>query len=406
LLPVFAVGVGFLWIGVDSLAVPPAAPPQQAVAVVPGGVLWADVTRLRLVGLSRPPRLLATFPVHELEGPYLLSTSAQGMVLSSGARMWAGPLGGAVSPLPIPRMRGCWKAASPGFGGFFLSAADQVVLDPTWSCPNKTPMGPQPVFLRGVRGGHWRVLRLISSGAPPILAASGNLLVVGIQRSWRRMRVLLIDLRSGEMVGSFVTRDGYLTFADPERLVLIAPVRGRYASFPLEPQVNLGSGTYGGGTVTGSYGLSWYSTAGQLLGRLGRVSTLPMISNDQMITITTAQNGIETLSLRSLGRSSSRRLIAFRDPGRSFITAAFGWPRLAIVQTTSRPLPKGQFSCGYGPYAPPSSPILHVLDVSRPARFESAPTPPPQPDPATVLARCGPAAPAPPAPPAPATPLP
>jgi hypothetical protein len=97
---------------------------------------------------------------------------------------------------------------------------NHVVISPAGACGSTTGSTPEPLFIRGLAGGAWHVLRWLPGTEPPILAADGDLLAIGVQRSLTAMDVTILDVRTGSTSASFRLSDGYLAFAGAGRLVL------------------------------------------------------------------------------------------------------------------------------------------------------------------------------------------
>jgi hypothetical protein len=270
---------------------------------------------------------------------------------------------------------------------FFVVAQERLVLDGAWGCSSRRASGPQPLFVRSTRDSRWRVLTRLPGSAPPLLAVSGTTLAVGIQRSLRRMQVLLIDARTAKVRRRFDAPDAYMTFADPDHLVLSLP---SFAAFPLEQRVYVAGAEIGGNSAGGDYRLALYTTTGQRVKDLGRTAELPLASHDRLVTIDEDLTGdTETVSVRRLPDGPTSPLIGFRTPARELISAALAWPRLAIIETTSTALPDGQFTCRYGTYNPPIPPFVQTLNLDGRPAFNPPPREPPQPTPEQLIARCG-----------------
>jgi hypothetical protein len=376
----------------------PIQPPPEGEAIAGSFQrgLWFDGSDVRRLPSGVVIARLATTAT---QWPYLTRFSGEGNVLIAGGRLFSG--GSNAAPKAVPRgQSGCWIAGAPADGAFVVVAGDELISGPVWSCGSRPSRERQPIFWRKLTGGRWHVLTTVPGLWPPILAADGNVVAIGVQKAPSRMNVELIST-AGRLVASPVSLpDGYLGLARPQRLVLSTPTQFR---FPLEPRYDAGFGyvDYPGADTTSAaanntypithsaYSIAEYLAHGQLVRRLGTSDTQPLISDAVMIVSALSASGDETLMLRSLVNGKSRSLIAFSDPGRVLMNDAFTWPTLTLVETTSAALPDGQFSCTYGTYAPPTSPKLANLNVTR-GSFIPAPATPPQPTPAQRLAQCGP----------------
>ena len=221
-------------------------------------------------------------------------------------------------------------------------------------------------------------MRRLAGSAPPVLAAEGNTLAVGIQLSLRRMGVLLIQMPSGRVRGRFDLPDGMLAFADAHRLVVS---RRSGAPFPIVPEVDVGGGTISAGNIgSGPFHSTLYSTTGRRLQDLGTSTQPPLVSGDHIITVSRdLVAGTDILRVRNVSTEHPTLIVGFHVPGRTLLASALRWPYLAMIETTSAALPNGQFSCRYGTYTAPSSPFVRTVDLAATPQFDPAPTPPPQP---------------------------
>lgn len=282
---------------------------------------------------------------------------------------------------------GCrdWQPAAESPGDFVV-AADDLVTSGRGACPPGASATRQPLFVRNLRGGHWHVLRWLTGGAPPILAAEGKKLAVGVQYTPGSMRVLVIDIRDRRTDSHFATPDGYLAFAGSNRLVLSAPHESDGQAVALTPHMRLGNGTYGGSG--GPFRLSLYSIKGRRIAQLGASQEPPLVSRMHFITVE-GDHGEEVISVHNIAGGASRSVIAFNAPARALVTLAFRWPRLVTVETTSAPLLPSEVHCWTGSYGPASQPFLETYDLARDEPVIPAPalvsTQPSEP-----LAKCGP----------------
>ena len=151
----------------------------------------------------------------------------------------------------------------------------------------------EPLFIRNLRGGRWKVLRWLTGTSGPQFAAEGPLLAIGARRLDRRMTVSILDLATGATQPSFQTPLGQLAFASPQRLVLEIPDRVAVARRPRAVSLRL------------------YSTRGNYLADLGSM-TEPLISGMHIVAY---ENG--TLSVRSVGGGAQRPIVGFNSPARA-----------------------------------------------------------------------------------------
>jgi hypothetical protein len=369
----------------NALAVPAPPPPREAIAALPNGAVWFDGNHVRLAGASGAIRTIRSLPANDF-GPYEVQAAERTVAVLAGNDLLAGELPGPIRKVPVGG-NGCWRAAPASLTTFFTVAPGSLLLDGSWSCSFASASGPQPVFVRSIKGGSWRVLRTAPGAAPPILAAHGDVVAIGTQRSLERMSVVLLHLGTGREIARFAMPDGYLAFAGSDRLLLTVP---ESASFPLEPRVDVAGSEIGGNAAGGGYSLALYSVRGRFLASLGATSELPIVSGSHLVTVDDNEDGTQTISVRSLGSGVATPVIGFDAQGRALLTAALRWPRLVIVQTTSAPLPDGQFNCRFGTYGPPSAPFIDTIDLAHPIQYLPPPPQPPQPPPDRVRARCGP----------------
>jgi hypothetical protein len=370
----------------DASAQPLALPPAQAVTMLGRGVVWFDEGPAFFDGYRSPIAPLGTFT--------LLPRRAQGSVAASASAVAAlryqGGFVGGLPPAPLrpiaqpkPVRDGECIGWLPAIGREpdFAVVADEL-LDAGECLERPDVVGEedaahrQPLFVRSLRGGRWRVLRWLPGDLPPILASYGNLLAVGVQRSLAKMEVSILDLPSGRTVARIGFPDGYLSFASSERLVVTVPTEfwPEETNFPLGPQVE---GHHTSPEVR-LYRLGLYSTRGRYIrevGSAGEQGSLygVVVSAGRLISEETAGEG-SVLSVRSLAGGAARPVIAFDSPARELLTFGFRWPALAVVETTSTPLLASELTCSSGYYHPASKPSLQIFDLARGEPF--APPPP------------------------------
>jgi hypothetical protein len=318
----------------------PLSPPFKnlGLAIVDDGVLWSDEGTVFLEG----PRW-GIRPLGASKDASSWSASATAVALGPGfASVLPRRLSAAAGP---PRLSGggCtwWKPAGP-----FVVVQDEVVAGAECQEVTEHPVR-EPLYIRNLRGGGWKVLRWLAGASRPALAAEGPLLAIGDQRSDRRMKVSILDLDTGEMQASFETPLGKLAFASPRRLVLEIPVRDAER----RPRVSL----------------RLYSTGGHHFGNLGAV-TEPLISGTHIVAY---ENG--TLTVRSFAGGAPRRVIGFNAPARELEAFAFRWPELVVSETTSNPLLPSEVSCFSDSYGPSSKPFLASFDLARSKPFDAPP---------------------------------
>ena len=352
------------------------APYNQAdVAVLAKGVVWADQTRVIYQGFRSPSRVLGGLESTEP----LLSSSGQAIVVAGrGTREG---LSGAVLPnrlTPIDQIweevhgGGCtWLPSQGGDEGELVVIVEQVI--DTASCGEETvPQGlaMQPLFVRNVRAGEWRVLRWLKGHRSPALAAEGNLLAVGDPSSTRRMHVTIFDFPRARPVAQFDAPAGSISFASSRRLVISAPVPRssqesvRRTLAAIEPLLRLRL----------SYRAELYSLTGRRLSDLGTFGQPPLVSHMHALFQESVEGG-SVLVVRSLPGGPSRRLIGFDDPARMLDGVAFRWPAVALVERTSTPLQQSEVTCDSGDYHQPGPPSLAILDLARAEPFVPAPPP-------------------------------
>jgi hypothetical protein len=369
-------------------AVPPRPPPQQAVAVIRKGIVWYDEGSLIFKGFDASDSHTERLNVSGYEQPQI-AASANAIALASGEGGEESPEGGFVGDIPpgrvvaIPQPKpiaaggGCsdWLPAG-GYREDFVLAEYELVSVGNGTCPAGQAPTREPLFVRSLRGGRWRVLLWLAGGAPPILAAEGDLLAVGTQFTQATMQVQLIDLASGRTLSRLNLPDGYLAFSSPQRLVLSVPAEG----FPLAAQPQ-----------GGPFQLALYSTRGDELAQLGSVAAPPLISGPELVSSESSE-GTRTLFLRALAGGPQRPVIGFNEPGRRLIALAFRWPALVLVQTTSAALAASEVKCGAGYYGPESKPSLGVFDLAEVEPFVPAPSTSPLALEDKLLSGCGPEA--------------
>jgi hypothetical protein len=353
-------------------------PPRQAVAVVSRGVIWFNDGPIFLKSFHGGSKRLGTIKaVENPRAPVASSASAVAAIPVAGAGNNAAFVGG-VPPSPLvpiaqPKLLrggGC-KGWLPG--GDFVIAGDDLVA--AGECQWDDRSVREPLFIRSLREGRWRVVRWLAGESEPILAAEGNLVAVGVQVSNAKMEVSILDVRNDRTVARFDLPDGYMAFASHDRFVLSVPVlrSPEDHDFPLSSGDNL-------------YHLALYSTRGRLIAGLGSAQEPPLVSGMHLVT----DEG-QTVSVRSVTGGPPKPVIGFGG-GRELVTLAFRWPELVVVETTSAPLLPSEVHCWSGEYGPASKPFLGIFDLARGEPFVAAPTPV-HVTPSNPLTNCGPAPP-------------
>jgi hypothetical protein len=264
---------------------------------------------------------------------------------------------------------GClgWEPGTVDFvlAGDYLVAAGQ--------CHWENSYKRQPLFVKSLRGGRWRVLRWLPGEAIPVLAAEGESVAVGIHRAGATMRVSILDLPSGRIESQFDAPEGHLSFASRNRLLISVPQ-------------SLAQGHLG--DSGGPYRLSIYSTRGQRVAEIGSAREPPVVSAMHLVS-----NEEGTISVRDWTGGSTRAVIGFNE-ARELDAFAFRWPMLAVVESTRVPLAPSEVGCWTGEYGPPGKPLLQIIDLARSQPFLA---PPPlahtQPLEPLTPGQCGPAPP-------------
>jgi len=376
----------------EASAQPVRLPPAQAVAMLAGGAVWFDEGPVRFDRYRSPIAPLGTFTLMRNAAQESVAASASTVVALSGQGGFVGGLPPArLRPIAQPKpVRGgeCigWLPAIRREGESehepdFAVVSDELV--DTGACvEHPSVVGEegaalrQPLFVRSLRGGRWRVLRWLPGDRSPILAADGDLLAIGEQRSLAKMEVSILDLPNGTTVARFGLPDGYLSFASSERLVVSVPTKfwPEQQSFPLGPQVE---GRHNSPEAR-LYRLELYSTRGRYIravGSAGEEGSLHEVLISQGHLVSEEFTGEESvLSVRNLAGGAARPVIAFDSPARALLTLGFRWPALAVVESTSAPLSASELTCSTGYYHAASKPSLQIFDLARAEPF--APPPP------------------------------
>ena len=357
--------------GSASAALEPLAP-VEGVAVLDKGVVWGDEGRVLFQGFGSGA---ATLEGVKAPGTVVASSGTAVAVLTGeGLRAGLPP----AHLLPIgqihERVRGgvCparWAPAIAEESRDFVVAGNELVaagvcgkhLEITGESEST---GRQPLFVRRIRGGRWRVLRWLRGQAPPVLASEGDLLTIGTQVAREKMEVTTLNVTTGLPVARFRSQDGYLTFASSRRLVVAE--RGPCEPEPPDAPGSLMTLPYGG---CSAYRAELYSLDGRPLADLGRIANPLLISNMHILQHERLNSGGSALVVRDLLGGESRRLIGFNVPARTLNALAFRWPAVAVVAYAEAPLSQSEVTCGSGEYHRLSGPFLSILDLARPEPF-------------------------------------
>ena len=358
--------------GSASAALQPLAP-VEGVAVLDKGVVWGDEGRVLFQGFGS-----GAVTLEGVKAPAtVVASSGTAVAVLTGEGLRAGlPPGRLLRIGQIhERVRGgvCrarWSPAIAEESSDFVVAGNELVAAGVCGkhleiTGDSESTGRQPLFVRGIRGGSWRVLRWLRGQAPPVLASEGDLLTIGAQVAREKMEVTTLNLTTGLPVARFRSQDGYLKFASNRRLVVAVPGPCE----PEPPDVAPGSLTslpYGG---CSAYRAELYSLDGRPLADLGRIANPSLISHMHVLQHERLSSGGSALVAHDLLDSESRRLIGFNVPARTLDALAFRWPAVAVVAYTEAPLSQSEVTCGSGEYHRLSGPFLSILDLARPEPF-------------------------------------
>jgi hypothetical protein len=354
---------------------------REGVAVLGGGVVWFNEGLVSLRSFSSGVARLGSIPTLDRLSPVVESSASAVVILERRVRSEPEPgsplLDPPVSarfvavvpphpPTPIAEGRGVagggcerWlpRTEAEEISDFVVAGDDLVT---TGECVRRrtatrpgvveipTPPTQQPVFIRSLNGGGWKVLRWLGGAHQAILAAEGDLLAIGEQITASRLRVLIVNVLTGQTEATFTTPDGVLSFAAANRLLLFEPIERQ---FPID------------GGLFGPLRLKLYSVRGRALATLGVESNWASLQASAMHVLEWGEGG--ALMVRNLLSGERRPVIGFNSPGRSLFEYAFRWPALAIVQSTSPVLALPEISCEEGYYGPPSEPFLTLFDLER-----------------------------------------
>jgi len=366
--------------GASAIPAPP--PPRQSVALVRRGAVWFDEGSIFFQGFHSS--LVRLWTLNSEFRPRIAS-SATAVAMSGGekAEFVGGVPPGPLTAIAAPKLRGGDGCKGWLPGGEFVVAGDDLVA--AGECQWDDRSLRQPLFVRSLRGGRWRVLRWLAVDSlpggdglyynvSPVLAAEGELVAVGVQFSGARMETSILDVRSGRTVARFDLPDGYLAFASPKRLVLSVPAPSApdEVDFPLDEW-------------SGPFDLALYSTRGRRIAGLGSAEQLPLVSGMHLLT---EELDTDTLSVRSVTGGAPEPVVGFNE-ARERLALAFRWPALVVVEATRVPLLPSEVHCWSGDYSPAGSPFLGLFDLAGSPLFVPAPTLV-RVEPSQPLTNCGP----------------
>lgn len=336
-------------------------------------------------------RRLGSIEPHETpRAPIASSASAVAALRDPESEGGAAKFVGGVPPSPLlpisqPRLLsggGCkgWQPSDD-----FVVAEEELVA--AGECQWDDHSVREPLYIRSLRrGGHWRVLRWLAvnslptgnglySNFPPVLAAEGNLVAVGVQHSSAEMNVSILGVHSGHTKARFELPAGYLSFASPDRLLLSV------AQTLSSPEA--GDFRY---EWSAPFHVALYSTRGQQIAGLGSAQEPPLVSGMHLVT---EEDG--TVSMRSVTGGAPEPVVAFNE-ARELLAVAFRWPALVVVETTSAPRLPSEIHCWSGDYGPASEPFLGIFNLAHSEPFLPAPALVHM-EPSEPLTDCGPAPP-------------
>jgi|GEM_PF-4640028 len=343
----------------------------QEVAVTDRGVVWVDKGPVLFRGFWSGD---ATLGGVRDRSPGIASSATAVALSASGEFQASIPPGHlfTIAQLEEPVLHAeCPAGWLPASGGEFALAGDALIT--SGSCGGMEGTGEeesQPLFVRHLPGGEWRVLRWLEGHEPPILAAEGNLLAIGNRLQLGEMRVTVLDLATHRILGRFRAREGQLAFASPRRLVLLASVSCGRAAAATE------SGKAPTRVRCLAYEGELYSLHGRALAALGRIPAAGQsVSHMRILKYEPLEGGGSALAVRDLRDGRTRRLIGFDEPARTLTAVAFRWPAVVVVETTSIPLSQDEVTCTSGEYRSPSAASLRIFDLARAERY--VPSPPP-----------------------------
>ena len=331
--------------------------------------MWFDDGTIFFKGFRAGSVRLGPIKKNEIGPRAPLASSASAVAATAGEGAGVGAFLGGVPPSPLaaiapPKLMGGGGCKGWLPGGDFVVAGDDLVA--AGECQWDDYSVRQPLYIRSLRGGRWRVLRWLAvdslptgnglySNVPPVLAADGDLVAVGVQFSSARMGVSILDVRDGRTAARFNLPDGHMAFASRDRLVLSVPV----LPSPEDHEFPLSSADL--------YRLALYSTRGHHIAELGAAKEPPLVSGMHLVT---DEEG--TVSVRSVAGGAPEPVASFNE-AREQLALAFRWPALVVVEATNTALLPSEVRCWGGDYRRAGPPFLAVFDLARPQPFVLAP---------------------------------
>jgi hypothetical protein len=359
----------------SALAAPRTVAPEE-LTVLGSGVVWIDQGRVLFEGFSSGQVSLGGAP----EDGSVLASSSSAVALIGATN----GLRGGIPPNRLEQIEGFYGSEGVQGGGcsswvpaIESSSNDLAVIDDevisAGECQGETAGGAseqqtatgQPLFIRSLHGGTWRVLRWLTGHELPILATEGSLLAIGVGVH-AGMQVSVLDLATRDLTARFDLPNGYLSFASSSRVVLSVPLC-REEEAPLlgvkiarAPRVKCGY----------AYRLAMYSLRGRKLANLGVAPEPPLVSHMHFLTEESVAGG-QVLAVRSVLGGAGRPLIGL-NPARSLVSAAFRWPAIAVVEWTRDPLSQSEVTCQGGEYQLGHA-SLRIFDLARTEPFVPPP---------------------------------
>lgn len=348
---------------------------SEELAVLGRGVVWIHQGQVLFEGFRSGSVSLGS--ASDFNTTLASSSSAVASVGGSNS------LAASIPPSRLGRIEGLYEGVSGGGCSSWLPAlsaedfavaGDEVVSD--GECLGETASGAseqrtatgQPLFIRSLRGGTWRVLWWVRGHEQPVLATEGSRLAIGVQVPHAEMRVTVLDLATRKLKARFDLPNGYLSFASSTRVVLSVPLcrEARPTFRPLAVKTARASRVECGY----AYRIALYSMRGRELADLGVAPEPPLVSHMHFLAEESLAGG-QVLAVRSVLGGASQLLIGL-NPARSLVSAAFRWPAVAVVEWTRNPLSQSEVTCQSGQYQV-GQPSLRIFDLARTEPFVSPP---------------------------------
>ena len=347
---------------------------SEELAVLGRGVVWIHQGQVRFEGFPSGSVSLGSAPGFNTT----LASSSSAVALNRGSNS----LDASIPPSPLERIEGLYEGVSGSGCSSWLPAlspddfavvGDEIVSD--GECLGETASGAseqqtatgQPLFIRRLHGGTWRVLWWLRGDGLPVLVAEGSRLAIGVQVPHAEMRVTVLDLATRKLKARFDLPSGHLSFASSTRVVLSVPlcrearpITPLVVDTPPAPRVECGY----------AYRIALYSMRGRKLADLGVAPEPPLVSHMHFLAEESLAGG-QVLALRSVLGGASQPLIGL-NPARSLVSAAFRWPAVAVVEWTRNPLSQSEVTCQSGQYHL-GQPSLRVFDLARTEPFVPPP---------------------------------